>query len=188
MHLPDAPPPAKPWDPPPGDEGKLPADELRHDLQRFQAPAAAAAAAAAATPAPEDDDDDGEDGKKRDDDGEDDGDGKKRDGDGEDDGDDDGDATGPRREARRAQAVVDAAGGVAAASTEAPPIAQHCSSRHGGVEEACRGPTVPNLKQRRNARLLAGLLDVAAPDVDAMSHDEAERWLHDAWRRWMARK
>ena len=181
MHLPDAPPPAKPWDPPPGDEGKLPADELRHDLQRFQAPAAAAAAAAA--PAPEDDDDDG---KKRDDGG-DDGDGKKRDGDGDD--DDDGDATGPRHEARRAQAVVDAAGGVAAASTEAPPpIAQHCSSRHGGVEEACRGPTVPNLKQRRNARLLAGLLDVAAPDVDAMSHDEAERWLHDAWRKWMARK
>ena len=27
-----------------------------------------------------------------------------------------------------------------------------------------------------------------APSDDAMSHDEAERWLHDAWRKWMARK
>ena len=146
MHLPDAPPPAKPWDPPPGD-AKLPVDELRRDLHRFQAPTAF-------TP----EDDDGDDG-------------------------DDGEATG-RREARRAQAVVDAAGRVAPAA----PIAQHCSSRHGGVEEACRGPGVPNLKQRRNARLLAGLLSVQEPNVDAMSYDEAERWLHNAWREWMARK
>jgi len=112
MHLPDAPPPAKPWDPPPG------VVKSRADLRQ---------------------------------------------------------PPGTRAE-RRASAV----------DTE-DPVPQHCSSWHGGVEAPCRGPDVPNLKQRRNARLLAGLLGEPEPNVDAMSYSEVEAWLSRHWREWMRR-
>ena len=66
----------------------------------------------------------------------------------EDDDDDD-------RARRRTLAAAVGAGGEV--SEAPPPVAQHCSSRHGESESPCRGHTVPNLKQRRNVRLLAAL-------------------------------
>ena len=70
--------------------------------------------------------------------------------------------------------------------TRAPVHAQHCSSVHGGEESACKGHTVPNLKQKRNVRLLAALTGEAAPDVEAMSFSEVDRWIAKRWRQWMA--
>ena len=69
-----------------------------------------------------------------------------------------------------------------------PPEAMHCSSPHGKPESKCRDPQAPNRKQKRNARLLAGLLDVPAPDVDAMSWLEAERFIGRHWKAFMERK
>ena len=80
------------------------------------------------------------------------------------------------------RAAVDAAGAVV------PPVAQHCSTWHGGAEEECAGATVPNLKQRRNARLLAGLLGKPPPNAEAMDHHQLELWLQESWREFMARK
>ena len=77
--------------------------------------------------------------------------------------------------------AVSASGGVTAA-----PIAQHCSSVHGGEESACLGHTRPNLKQRRNVRLLAELTGEVAPPVDEMSFSEVDQWIARAWRAWMA--
>jgi len=107
MHLPDAPPPAAPWDPPPG--GLWPP---HHG--------------------------------------------------GDDDDDDDDDNDSPR-------------------------IAQHCSSWHGGPETKCKGPAYSNLKQQRNIRLLANMLEVSAPDTSKMTFSEADQWLAGRWREWMAR-
>jgi len=67
------------------------------------------------------------------------------------------------------------------------PVPQHCSTRHGGPEEQCRGADVPNLKQRRNAKLLAGLMGAPEPDVDAMTYAEAEVWIGKHWRAFMER-
>ena len=103
MHLPEAPPPAKPWDPPPGERA--------------------------------------------------------------------------RRDA------IAAAGG-----EEATPEPRHCSSWHGGEESKCRNPHVPNLKQKRNVRLLSSMLGVEQPDVDAMSWQEAERFIGVHWKRFMERR
>ena len=64
--------------------------------------------------------------------------------------------------------------------------AQHCSSVHGGEEAACKGHTTPNLKQRRNARLLSALTGAPVPDVDAMSFSELDQWIARHWREWMA--
>jgi len=47
---------------------------------------------------------------------------------------------------------------------------------------------VPNLKQRRNARLLAGLLGKPPPNAEAMDHHQLELWLQESWREFMARK
>jgi hypothetical protein len=129
MHLPDAPPAASPWDPPPPD---------------------------------------GERGERDVVDG----------GDGGDDGDDGDDG----QRARRSLLSVGSDGSVA------PAIAQHCSSIHGGEEQQCKGHTVPNLKQRRNVRLLAKLTGEPEPDVEAMSFSEVDAWLAQRWRVWMQRK
>ena len=72
-------------------------------------------------------------------------------------------------------------------SAGATPIAQHCSSPHGLPEEPCAGHTKPNLKQRRNLRLMAALTDVDAPDIDAMTFAEADKWIAQRWRVWMER-
>jgi hypothetical protein len=39
--------------------------------------------------------------------------------------------------------------------------------------------------QKRNVRLLAGLNKVAAPDVEKMGFDEAERFIGKHWKAWM---
>ena len=67
------------------------------------------------------------------------------------------------------------------------PLPRHCSSLHGGEEEACKGVQNVNLKQRRTARLLAGLLKTDAPDLEAMTFSDADRWIAGRWREWMAR-
>lgn len=128
LHLPEAPPPAKPWDPPPGQPGTK-----SSDAAIFQPPDG------------DDDDDDG------------------------------------RRALRRA--AVDPISGAAAEV-----VPQHCSSWHGGEEEQCRGANVPNLKQRRNVRLLAGLLGAPEPDVDAMTYAETEIWIGKHWSAFMKQK
>ena len=68
------------------------------------------------------------------------------------------------------------------------PIAQHCSSVHGGEETECRGHTAVNLKQRRNVRLLASMNGVQEPNVEAMSFSEADQWIAREWRKWMEAK
>jgi len=65
------------------------------------------------------------------------------------------------------------------------PDAKHCSSVHGQAEVQCRDAREPSLKQKRNVRLLAGLNKVAAPDVEKMSFDEAERFIGKHWKAWM---
>ena len=70
---------------------------------------------------------------------------------------------------------------------EGAPIAQHCSSPHGEPEQPCAGHTKPNLKQRRNVRLLAELTDIETPDLDAMTFSEADKWIGKRWRVWMER-
>ena len=92
-----------------------------------------------------------------------------------------------RRRRSLAATAVGAQGQIAAAGADAQPIAQHCSTIHGAPEEApCAGHTKPNLKQRRNLRLMAELTGVAAPDIDQMTFSEADRWIASRWREWMA--
>ena len=70
--------------------------------------------------------------------------------------------------------------------SSAPVHAQHCSSVHGAEESACKGHTVPNLKQRKNVRLLAALTGDQAPDIDDMTFSDVDVWIAKAWRKWMA--
>ena len=81
----------------------------------------------------------------------------------------------------RRSLAVSASGGVTAA-----PIPQHCSSVHGEEESACLGHTRPNLKQRRNVRLLAELTGEVVPPVDGMTFSEVDQWQARVWRKWMA--
>lgn len=80
---------------------------------------------------------------------------------------------------------VEASDGVDEISISTRPAAQHCSSIHGAPEVPCAGAHVPNLKQRRNVRLLAALTRQPEPDVDHLTFSEADQWLAKAWRRWM---
>ena len=48
-------------------------------------------------------------------------------------------------------------------------------------------PQVPNLKQKRNVRLLSKLMGVPTPDVEAMTWMEAERFIGVQWKAWMER-
>jgi len=65
--------------------------------------------------------------------------------------------------------------------------ARHCSSRHGGPESECRNPSVPNLKQKRNVRLLADLMHVPQPDIESMTWQQAERFIGTHWKQFMDR-
>lgn len=62
---------------------------------------------------------------------------------------------------------------------------QHCSSWHGQAEAQCRGLAHANLKQQRNIRLLADMLDIPVPDVSKMDYFAANAWLRSRWRLWM---
>uniref|UniRef100_A0A7S3C4N0 Uncharacterized protein n=1 Tax=Haptolina ericina TaxID=156174 RepID=A0A7S3C4N0_9EUKA len=66
-------------------------------------------------------------------------------------------------------------------------VAQHCSSWHGQGDSKCRDPSVPNLKQKRQVRLLSQLLGVPTPDVDSMTWREAEAYVRNHWQQWMTR-
>eukprot|EP01062_Namystynia_karyoxenos_P007990 TRINITY_DN12818_c0_g1_i2.p1 TRINITY_DN12818_c0_g1~~TRINITY_DN12818_c0_g1_i2.p1 ORF type:complete len:503 (+),score=164.62 TRINITY_DN12818_c0_g1_i2:160-1668(+) len=77
------------------------------------------------------------------------------------------------------------AGPAAGDSVAEGPEPQHCSTRHGGPEQPCAGLQHSSLKQRRNARLLAGLLQLPPPPVEEMTYAEASMWLAKHWERWM---
>lgn len=60
---------------------------------------------------------------------------------------------------------------------------------HGGEESACRGPQHLNLKQHRQARLLAGLVGEEVPaELDQMDFDEADRWIGRRFAKWMGKE
>jgi len=87
-------------------------------------------------------------------------------------------ADGADAHARRTTVSVEGATGA--------PLAQHCSSWHGGGDSKCRNPSVPNLKQKRQVRLLSQLMGVEQPDVERMSWKEAEGFIRTHWQKWMA--
>jgi len=66
-------------------------------------------------------------------------------------------------------------------------VDRHCSSVHGTEESPCRSRVLPNLKQKRNVRLLSQLMGKPLPDVDSMSWHDAERFIQTHWRQWMER-
>jgi phospholipase C len=143
LHLPEAPKPAAPWNPPP--PGTAPVHGYQEGGYRVE----------------DDGDDDGDDIEE---------------------GDDAGNEHGERRQHRRALSVG-VAGAVQKAS--ASPPAQHCSSIHGEPEVPCAGVKVPNLKQRRNLRLLSQLTNSPEPDVESMTFTEADRWIGAKWKQWI---
>ena len=63
--------------------------------------------------------------------------------------------------------------------------ARHCSSPHGEPEQPCRSSSEVDRKIQRQIRLIAGLLNLATPDVAAMSQADAESWLRQHWHDWM---
>ena len=172
LHLPEAPKPAAPWNSPP--PGTAPVHGYQEGGYRVE----------------DDGDDDGDDIGE---------------------GDDDGNEHGERRRQRRALSVG-VAGAVQKASASAP--AQHCSSVHGEPEVRsplmstdcvcrrgalhasahhdalspqvpCAGVKVPNLKQRRNLRLLSQLTNSPEPHVESMTFTEADRWIGAKWKQWI---
>ena len=172
LHLPEAPKPAAPWNAPP--PGTAPVHGYQEGGYRVE----------------DDGDDDGDDIEE---------------------GDDAGNEHGERRQHRRALSVG-VAGAVQKAS--ASPPAQHCSSIHGEPEVRspwmstdcvchrmalrasahhdaispqvpCAGVKVPNLKQRRNLRLLSQLTNSPEPDVESMTFTEADRWIGAKWKQWI---
>mmetsp|Transcript_39577 Transcript_39577/g.79099 ORF Transcript_39577/g.79099 Transcript_39577/m.79099 type:complete len:131 (-) Transcript_39577:471-863(-) len=74
------------------------------------------------------------------------------------------------------------------AGEEVEPEALHCSSVHGAEESKCRDPRAPNLKQKRQVRLLSSLMGKPTPDVEAMTFMEAERSIGEHWKAWMERE
>ena len=62
----------------------------------------------------------------------------------------------------------------------------HCSAWDGAPQEqACAGPSVANLKQKHNIRLLAHLTGSDEPDVERMSAARADREWGALFSKWM---
>ena len=63
--------------------------------------------------------------------------------------------------------------------------ARHCSSPHGAPEQACAASAVPSRKQRKTAHVLAAYLEKEPPNLDAMSHAQADEWIGEHWQEWL---
>jgi len=64
------------------------------------------------------------------------------------------------------------------------PEGQHCPAK----QQTCEGQGVVSVKQKRNIVSMAPQLNVAVPDFDKMTFDDAEEWLEAHRGKWMAKE